>query len=265
MSESTEATALVEIVEKGDGIVLLRINRPEALNALNEQVLRAIHDNASKLSSRDDLSAVVVTGTGRAFVAGADIKAMLSMSSDEASNFAELGHAAMNAVAALPVPVLAAINGFALGGGLELALSCDLLYASTKARLGLPEVGLGLIPGFGGTQRLGRLIGYHAARELVFTGNLIKADEALRIGLVLKTFEPEELEEGVLQIARQIASRGPRAVRCAKRVMEQGRPLNVAQALELEARSFQELFDGEEPFEGMRAHLEKREPAFRKP
>ena len=262
MTEETHE--LVELIEHEQGIVTLRINRPEALNALNANVLEAIHDKAAEIATRKDLSVVIVTGSGRAFVAGADIKAMLEMTSDEAEQFAQLGHRAMNAIAALPVPVIAAINGFALGGGLELALSCDLLYASTKARVGLPEVGLGLIPGFGGTQRLGRLIGYHAARELVFTGGMIKADEALRLGLVLKTFEPEALEEGVMTIAKQIAARGPGAVRCAKRVMEQGRPLNISQALELETRSFQELFDSEEPFEGMRAHLEKRAPEFRK-
>ena len=121
---------------------------------------------------------------------------------------------------------------------------------------------MGLIPGFGGTQRLGRLIGYHAARELIFTGAMIKADEALRLGLVLKTFEPDALLEQVTSIARQIASQGPQAVRCAKRVMNQGRPLNLAQALELESRSFHELFDHEEPREGMRAHLDKRSPNF---
>ncbi len=259
----TQSAQHIEIEEHGDGIVSLTITRPEALNALNADVLRELHDAASTLATREDLSAVIITGDGRAFVAGADIKAMLEMSSDEAEAFAKLGHSAMNAVAALPVPVLAAINGFALGGGLELALSCDLLYASTKARVGLPEVGLGLIPGFGGTQRLGRLIGYHAARELVFTGGMIKADEALARGIVLRLFEPDTLLDEVLTIARTIASKGPLAVRCAKRVMARGREVSLADGLELEASSFQELFDDEEPREWMRAHLEKRAPEFR--
>lgn len=253
----------VRLEDHGDGIVSMTITRPDALNALNAEVLQQIHDAASQLATREELSAVILTGDGRAFVAGADIKAMLEMSSDQASGFAQLGHQAMNAVAALPVPVLAAINGFALGGGLELALTADLLYASTKAKVGLPEVGLGLIPGFGGTQRLGRLIGYHAARELVFTGKMINAEEAHRLGLVLATFEPEQLIDGVLAVARQIAARGPLAVRAAKRVMEQGRQRPLSEALELEAGSFQELFDQEEPREGMRAHLEKRQPQFR--
>jgi enoyl-CoA hydratase len=259
----TKEAQFIKLAEHGEGIVSLTVTRPDALNALNADVLRELRDAASTLATRADLSAVIITGDGRAFVAGADIKAMLEMSSDEAEGFAQLGHGAMNAVAGIPVPVIAAINGFALGGGLELALSCDLLYASTKARVGLPEVGLGLIPGFGGTQRLGRLIGYHAARELVFTGGMIKADEALARGIVLRTFAPEDLFNEVLAIAKTIASKGPEAVRCAKRVMAQGRQMPLSDALELESQSFQELFDADEPREGMRAHLEKRAPKFR--
>ena len=198
---TTESYIRIQDIEPG--IALLTITREHALNALNAEVLDQLYDHLQALAQREDLSALVITGTGRAFVAGADIKSMLSMDLDQAGAFAQKGHRTFNALAALPYPTIAALNGFTLGGGLELAVSCDLIYASTKAKLGLPEVGLGLIPGFGGTQRLGRLVGYHVARELIFTGRTISADQAKAYGIALELFEPDALEEGVLEDIRE--------------------------------------------------------------
>lgn len=253
---------LIQLTEHDDHIVQLTINRPEALNALNADVLAALHEHALKLAARPALSAVILTGAGRAFVAGADIKAMIEMSPEHALDFSTRGHQTMSAVAAIPAPVLAAVNGFALGGGLELALAADLIYGSTKAKVGLPEVGLGLIPGFGGTQRLARLIGPHAARELVFTGKMLDAQAARERGIFLEVFEPDALLEEVLKVARAIASKGPRAVHAAKRVMAAGLDESLSASLELEQNAFQHLFEQDEPREGMSAHLQKRAANF---
>ncbi len=254
--------AHLTITEHDPHIVEVMIDRPDALNALNLEVLDELETMAQEIAGRPKLGAVILSGAGRAFVAGADIKAMLEMSPEAAEAFSHKGHATMQAIANIPVPVLAAINGYALGGGLELALACDLLYASTKAKLGLPEVGLGLIPGFGGTQRLGRLIGYHAAREMIFTGSMVDAERALKLGLVLSVHDPDDLMEHVREVATTIASRGPRAIRAAKRVIKQGRDETLADGLSKEAHVFEHLFHHDEPREGMRAHLEKRDPDF---
>lgn len=251
----------VEIIEQH--IALVTIDRAEALNALNVEVLSQLRAQIQKLAGHEELAAVIITGTGRAFVAGADIKSMSEMTMEQAEAFAQEGHSTFDAIAALPMPVIAAINGFALGGGLELAVSCDLIYASTKAKLGLPEVGLGLIPGFGGTQRLGRRIGFQRARELVFTGKTINAAQALEMGLALELFEPDALMDGVLAVAKEIASKGPRAVRVAKRVMAQGSDTTLAQGLAIEKGSFSELFSTDEPKVGMRAFIDKSAPNFR--
>lgn len=245
-----------------EGVATITINRPNALNALNPDVLTQLTSIAHELESQDNLRAIVLTGAGRAFVAGADIKSMLEMGSEEASKFAILGHNTMNAIASLAVPTIAAINGFALGAGLELALTCDLIYMSQKGRVGLPEVGLGLIPGFGGTQRLARRVGYQYARELVFTGRTIKPDEAQRIGLTLAVVEHDTLMDHVYGVASEIASKGPRAIRVAKQVMESGRYVPLHKALEYEKDSFSDLFDSGEPKEGMSAFVEKRTPDF---
>ena len=258
---TTESYIRVEDLEPG--IARLTIDRAKALNALNEDVLDQLHDHLQALAKRDDLSALIVTGTGRAFVAGADIKSMLSMDLEQAGAFAHKGHRTFDALAALPFVTIAALNGFTLGGGLELAVSCDLIYASTKAKLGLPEVGLGLIPGFGGTQRLGRLVGYHVARELIFTGRTISAKQALYYGIALSLFEPEELEEGVMGVAREIASKGPRAVATAKRIMAQTSHLPVSEGLAVEKQAFEGLFNHSESKEGMQAFVDKRPARFR--
>ncbi len=246
-----------------DGIATLTIDRPKALNALNESVLRDLHQAATDLAERPELRAVVITGNGRAFVAGADIAAMKAMSDDEALQFGKLGHRAINAIEALPVPTLAAVNGFALGGGLELALGCDLIYAAESARLGLPEVGLGIIPGFGGTQRLGRRIGWQRARAMVFTGDQVDAHQAQTIGLVLDVFSDDELLENVHGVATSIASKGPVAIARAKEVMHRGRQLPLDAALEQEVDAFAGLWQTEDRLEGMTAFVEKRAPDFK--
>ncbi len=253
----------VTIARHDDGIVVATISRPEALNALNAQVLADLRSMATSLAGDESISALIITGAGKAFVAGADIKAMLAMDSAEARNFSLAGHSTFDAIAALPFPVIAAINGFALGGGLELALSCDLIYASTKARLGLPEVGLGLIPGFGGTQRLQRVIGAQAARELIFTARHVLADEALRLGLVCALFEPDALRDEVMTRAKAIAAQGPRAVRTAKRLIHEGQSLPLREALALERGAFEGLFQYDEPRVGMSAFVNKETPNFR--
>lgn len=252
----------LKVSEAAPGIVVVAVNRPDQLNALNPEVLADLKAAADALKGRDDLRVVILTGEGRAFVAGADIKSMAGFAPEEARAFAEAGHAAMDAIAALDVPVIAAINGFALGGGLELALSADLLYASEKAKLGLPEVTLGIVPGFGGTQRLGRVIGWHAARDLVFSGRTIGAEEALRLGLVCQVLPQENFLGQVVEIAQTIASRGPVAVRVAKRVMREGSEQPLAQANATERGAFVELWETHDRKEGMAAFVDKRAAGF---
>jgi len=206
---------------------------------------------------------VILTGAGdQAFVAGADIAAMSGLTVEEARGFAERGHRLGAVMEALAAPVPAAINGFALGGGLELALACDFALAATSAKLGLPEVGLGVIPGFGGTQRLARRVGIGRARELVYTGNVIAAEQALRIGLVNAVAAPPDLLPAARAVADKIAGRAPLAVAAAKRVMREGADLPLGQALALELEQFAGLFATTDQKEGMKAFLEKRSARF---
>ncbi|MCA9529935.1 MAG: enoyl-CoA hydratase/isomerase family protein [Myxococcales bacterium] len=243
-------------------VATLTIHRPDKMNALNRAVLEALAAAVDALGSRGGTRCAILTGAGKAFVAGADIAGMRDMGAVEASAFAALGHRTFDAIEALPFPVIAAVNGFALGGGCELALACDFIYASERAKLGQPEVGLGIIPGFGGTQRLPRRVGLAMARELIYTGKLIGAEEALRVGLVNAVFPPDALMAAAQETAAQIAAKGPTAVAVAKRVTAEGldRPLAGANALEVER--FAACFDSGEPREGMTAFLEKRPPAF---
>lgn len=250
------------LVEYRDTTAIVTVNRPDQLNALNPTVLRELAECASALGDQRQLDAVILTGAGRAFVAGADIKAMIDYGPEEAEEFSRLGHRAFDLIASLPMPVIGAINGFALGGGLELALACDILYGSTKARLGLPEVSLGVLPGWGGTQRLGRLIGWHKARELVFTGKHIKADEAKACGLLLDVFEPEALLDEVVAVAQSIAKNGPLAVRTVKKVMTEGAQTPLGQGMAVERRGFSKLFGTNDQREGMEAFVERRDAEF---
>ena len=256
----TEAAPIL-LAHEG-AVTTLTVNRPAALNALDRATLEALSVAIEQLRTRQGLGCVIVTGAGdKAFVAGADIAAMSSMGSDEAMAFAQLGQSAFAGLEALPVPVIAAVNGFALGGGCELALSCDFIYAGSHAKFGQPEVKLGVVPGFGGTQRLSRRVGLGHARELIFTGKMIGPDEALRIGLVNAVFPRAELMDKVKETAQGVVAAGPAAVAAAKKVMLQGADLPLPAAITEEARAFAGCF-GPEQREGMEAFLSKRPAHF---
>jgi enoyl-CoA hydratase len=241
----------------------LTIARPDRLNALSPELMAELSDAVAEVARRaKELRCLVITGEGKAFVAGADIAAMQNMTPGEASDFASRGHQLGSALEALPLPVIAAINGFALGGGCELALACDFAYASEKAKLGQPEVKLGVIPGFGGTQRLLRRVGVAVARELVYSGAMIDAQEALRIGLVNRVFAHDELLPKTYEIARTIAEMGPLAVAAAKRVIREGEMMPLPQANALEVDAFAGCFTSADQKEGMAAFLAKRPAVF---
>ena len=250
------------LMEQKGRIALLTLNRPEKLNALNPRVLSELSSAIVDLSA--ETRVVILRSSGdKAFVAGADIAAMSEMSVPQAKAFTDQGHALGRLLEGLHCPVIAQVQGFALGGGCELALACDFIYASEKARFGQPEVNLGLMPGFGGTQRLSRRVGLGMARELVYTGRQIKADEALRIGLVNAVFPAEDLAEKVLETAKLIASKAPIAVSSSKRVFERGFDADLITANELEAMAFSALFGTEDQREGTKAFVEKRAPVFK--
>jgi enoyl-CoA hydratase len=253
---------LVLLAHEGP-ISTLTVNRPNALNALDSATLLALGAAIGAVSQRKQTRCLIVTGAGdKAFVAGADIAAMAGMSSAEGTIFAHLGQGVFAALETLRVPVIAAVNGFALGGGCELALACDFIYASDKAKFGQPEVKLGVLPGFGGTQRLARRVGLGMARELVYTGRMIGPEEALRIGLCNAVVPRRELMERALETAQAIAKVGPGAVAAAKRVMNAGADRDLDFAIELEAAAFGACFDLHDQKEGMRAFLAKRDPSF---
>ncbi len=245
------------------GVVTLTVNRPKQLNALDVRTLEELGSALEACGKDRGCRAVILTGAGeKAFVAGADIAAMSSMGPSEAREFAGLGHRVLAQLEALPKVTVAAVNGFALGGGCELALACDLIYASEKARFGQPEVNLGLVPGFGGTQRLQRRVGVMRAKEMILTGDAYDAAAARAMGLALDVLPPEKLLEHARAKARVVASRGPAAVAQAKRVIQRGADLPLADANALERQAFAELFGGDEAKEGMRAFLEKRPAAW---
>lgn len=244
-------------------VLTLTINRPKALNALNQQVLEELAQAVARAEQTQEIRAIILTGAGdRAFVAGADIAAMAGMDAGQALLFAQAGHAFCESLARLPQPVIAAVNGYALGGGTELALACDLIYASEKARFGQPEVAIGVMPGFGGTQRLPRRVGPGAAAEMIFTGEPIDAREALRLGLVNAVLPPEDLLPHCRKIAERIARVAPLAVAQSKRALHQAQELPLSRGNELEARLFAGLFDSADQKEGMHAFLAKRPPSF---
>jgi enoyl-CoA hydratase len=254
----------VLLVTREEGIVTATLNRPEKLNALNRELIESLAKTVSELSADPSVRVLVLTGAGeKAFAAGADIEAMREMSPAQAKGFADLGHRVGAALEAAHFAVIGAINGFALGGGCELALACDFLYASDRAKFGQPEVNLGVIPGFGGTQRLSRRVGVGRARELCFTGDIIDAEEAKRIGLVNAVVPGAELLAKVTDVAKKIASKGPLAIAQCKRVILRGEDVALNVANELEAQAFAGLFGSHDQREGMGAFLEKRKAAFR--
>jgi enoyl-CoA hydratase len=237
------------------------LDRPKSLNALDRALLEALGEVVAEVAT-GDARALVVTGEGRAFAAGADIAQMRELSPVEGEAFSRLGHDVTASLEALPIPTVAAVNGFALGGGCEVALACDWIYASTRARFGQPEVNLGLVPGFGGTTRLTRRVGLAWAKELVLTGEPIGAEEAQRIGLVNRVFEPDALLDAALAVGESVAARGPLAVAAAKRVMQQGQDADIRTAHALEQQAFGLAFATEDRGEGMDAFLAKRDPVF---
>jgi enoyl-CoA hydratase len=246
--------------ERRGAVLVLTLDRPEVLNALDRATLEALRARLAEVPG--DVRALVLTGAGRAFAAGADIAEMRGLRPTEAEAFSRLGHEALAALEALPVPTLAAVNGFALGGGCELACACDWIYASTTARFGQPEVGLGLIPGFGGTTRLARRVGIAWAKELVLTGAPIDAETAQRIGLANRLFAPEALLDAALAAAEAAAGKGPLAVAAAKRVLQEGQDADVRVAHALEQQAFGLAFASDDRNEGIAAFLEKRAPRF---
>ena len=249
-------------IESVGPIATVTINRPDKLNALDRTVLTELRQAFLELSAIGDTRAAILTGAGKAFVAGADIASMSDMTVSEAREFSELGHAVGATIESAPYPVIAAVNGFALGGGCELALCCDFIYASTKAKFGQPEVNLGLMPGFGGTTRLPRRIGIARARELIYTGDMIRADEAYRIGLVNRVCEPDALLAEARGTAEAIASKGPLAVASSKRSALRGSDVELPTANSYETEAFAGLFGSADQSEGTKAFLEKREAKF---
>jgi enoyl-CoA hydratase len=251
------------LVQRDEHVVILTLNRPDKLNALSRELLGELSLQVAELSTDPSVRCAILTGAGdKAFAAGADIAAMSEMTPTQAKAFAETGHRLGHAIESAPFPFLAAVNGFALGGGCELALACDFAYASDKAKLGQPEVNLGVIPGFGGTQRLARRVGAARARELCMTGDMIGAEEALRIGLVNAVVPHAELLPRVREVAKKIASKGPLAIAAIKRVVVRGADVPLPTANELEATAFAALFGTGDQREGMRAFLEKRPAKF---
>ena len=252
------------LVEKVGRVAVLTVNRPQALNALNGATLAELEAAVQELDRDAGVGAIVVTGAGeKSFVAGADIREMTEMGPAAARAHAERGQRVVGTLQATSKPTVAAVNGYALGGGLELALACDLRIASENAVLGLPEVGLGVIPGFGGTQRLARAVGLAKAKELVFTGRKVPAAEAERMGLVNRVVSVGKAREEAVRLAEEILANGPVAVRLAKEVMDRGVEVDLATGLALEREAFALAFATGDQKEGMKAFVEKRKPAFK--
>ena len=241
----------------------MTVDRAEAMNALDLETLTALRDRLAELAGDVGTRVVVLTGAGdRAFIAGADIKYMGGLDVDEAKAWGDLGHEAGRLLETMRQPTIAAINGFALGGGCELALACDLRYASSSAKLGQPEINLGIIPGWGGTQRLARATTLGFAKELILTGRTVDAEEALEHGLVNGVFEAEELMMRVMEIAIQLAAKSPLALEAAKETVNRALGGDHADNLARESDRFGELFSSEDAKEGLTAFAEKREPKF---
>jgi enoyl-CoA hydratase len=250
----------VEVARDG-AVAVVTIDRQDALNALNVETLTELRDRLRELGASVDVRAVVLTGAGeKAFVAGADIKYMSGLDVEQAKGWGALGHEAARLLETMPKPTIAAINGFALGGGCELALGCDVRYASSRAKLGQPEINLGIVPGWGGTQRLARVCGIGVAKELIFTGRTVDAEEALRIGLVNAIADP--VLDHALETAHDLASKSRLALALAKKLCNLTLGADHAGGLESEAGGFGALFSSEDAKEGLTAFVEKRPPSF---
>ena len=251
------------LLEKEGALAILYVNRPKALNALNKDTLLEMKDAITNIKNDPEVDVLIVTGAGdKSFVAGADIAFMQSLTAVEAREFGALGQEVFRMIESMEKPSIAAVNGFALGGGCELAMCCDFRIASSKAKFGQPEVGLGITPGFGGTQRLPRLVGSGMARQMLYTADVIDASEALRIGLVNNVVAPEELMDVVKGIAGRIISKGKLAVRFSKVAANEGLQTDIDRAITIEADLFGLCFSTEDQKEGMGAFIEKRSPKF---
>ena len=248
-------------VDREDAVALVTVDRPDALNALDVATLTMLRDELSAIAADGDVRVVVLTGAGdRAFIAGADIKYMSGLGVEDAIVWGALGHEVGRLLETMAKPTIAAVNGFALGGGCELALACDIRYASSNAKLGQPEVNLGIIPGWGGTQRLARVCGLGVAKELIFTGRTVDADEALRIGLVNGVHDP--VLDRARETAQLLATKSPIALRVMKRLANRALGGDHGANLKAESESFGELFSSDDAKEGLAAFVEKREPRF---
>lgn len=251
------------LFEQDGAVGVLTINRPKSLNALNPATLHEIAACLATIRQEETIRCVIITGAGdRAFVAGADIAAMATMNALEGKQFSALGLQVLRQLEELPIPVIAAVNGFALGGGTELALACDLIIAAETAKFGQPEINLGVIPGFGGTQRLARRIGLPRARELIYSGEMIDAETALRYGLVNKVVPSQELMTAAKALAHKLAAKPPIAIRQAKMAINAGIDMDLHNACRFENEAFALTFATEDKAEGMKAFLEKREAKF---
>jgi enoyl-CoA hydratase len=250
-------------LERAGAVATLTLDRPKALNALDATTLRELLQVAQALEYAGDVRALVITGAGKAFSAGADIGAMADMAPGDGYGYARLGHDVMARIEALEMPVVAAVNGVALGGGLELALACDLIVASDRARLGQPEINLGLVPGFGGTQRLVRRIGQARARELIYLGHALNAEEALRVGLVCRVVAGEQLAAETAELAAELAAKAPVAMRQAKRATAVAADADIQVGCHYEVDAFAVTFATADRTEGLSAFLEKRAPDWK--
>lgn len=251
------------LVESQEQIAIVTLNRPKALNALNSETLQELSQVFNELALDSSIRAVVLTGSGnKAFVAGADIAEMKSKNPIEARVFSQLGQKLMNQIESLPQPVIAAINGFALGGGCELAMACDIRLASENAKFGQPEVNLGVLAGFGGTQRLTRLVGSGRANEILFTADIFDAQEAFRMGLVNRIYSQEELLPQAIAMARKIATKAPIAVQLTKSAVYKGENVDLISGQAYEAEVFALTFSTEDQKNGMKAFLEKTQTVF---
>ncbi|MCT4583645.1 MAG: short-chain-enoyl-CoA hydratase [Peptostreptococcaceae bacterium] len=251
-------------LSKEDKIAIITISRPKALNALNSELLLELDKIVDLVENDKQVNVIILTGEGKSFVAGADIAQMKDLNFMEGKEFSKLGNKVFRKLELLQKPVIAAVNGFALGGGCELAMACDIRYASKKAKFGQPEVGLGITPGFGGTQRLSRLVGLGKAKELIYTAKIIKADEAKEINLVEEVFEPEELMQKCMELAKSISKNAQIAVNATKEAINRGFETDIETGLSIEADLFGLCFASLDQKEGMDAFLNKRNPNFKK-
>ena len=251
------------IFEIEGNVAVIKFNRPKAMNSINRDVMTEFDDALDKIEADTSIKVLVLTGEGKAFVAGADIAHMVDLSPLEMRKFSQDGQDLFFRIENLPIPVIACVNGFALGGGCEVAMASDFIYASEKARFGQPEIGLGIIPGFGGTQRLSRLVGKAMAKELCMTGGMISAEEAKGIGLVNKVFAPEKLWEAAMETAKVLASKGKVSMMAVKRCIDRGCDLDLRSGCYMEADNFGYCVATPDGKEGMSAFIEKRKPEFK--